>query len=184
MYEKQNLKDGYKVLGSGKTILITTFDREKKRSNVMTLAWNTTISKMPFLAGFIIDPYTYTYELIKKEREFVVNIPNHKMGNMILNCGKKSGRNCDKFVEFGIDSMESETLVAPSLYNCLAHLEFEFEKEIEIEKGSIIIARCTGVRTLEETFINGAWNFKNKNVVFLQHMEKNIFSATNESIKF
>ena len=108
MYRDIELKYGYRVLGNGRTVFVSSFDRENNRPNIMPLAWNCVVSKEPFIAGFVIGKEHYTYELIEKEGEFTVSIPPKHMANILLLTGKKSGRNCDKGMEFGVDFMESE----------------------------------------------------------------------------
>jgi flavin reductase (DIM6/NTAB) family NADH-FMN oxidoreductase RutF len=52
---------------------LTTCNDEEGKTNVITLAWHTPISRNPPLYGISIAPKRYSHELIQKTKEFVVN---------------------------------------------------------------------------------------------------------------
>ena len=72
-------------------VLVTCND-EKGKTNVITIAWHTTISKKPPLYGISVAPGRYSYDLISKTKEFVVNFTPYSLSKIVLFFGTHSGR--------------------------------------------------------------------------------------------
>jgi len=102
--------------------LITSVD-EKGKPNVMTGAWAVQFSVNPPLFGILISPKTYSYELITKTREFVVNVPTKDIEEKVTFCGSCSGRTVDKFKETGLTAVPAKRVKAPWIKECIIHLE-------------------------------------------------------------
>lgn len=183
MYQNIPLEFAYRVLGNGRTVLVTTYDRDRSRANVLALAWTTVVSKEPPLAGFVIAKEHHSYGLIEKEREFTVNLPPRDMARLVFQVGRVSGADVDKFIEFGIDTLESEAVTPPSLHECLAHIEYRLERVIDLDPGTaLVIGRAVACRALEETFDGGTWNFHHPKVRFLHHLGGDRFAVSTEAI--
>ena len=83
------------------TVLVTCNDKEGK-TNIITLAWHTTISRNPPLYGISISPKRYSYALIKKSKEFVINFIPYSQVEAAQYCGTHSGRTTDKLCKTGL----------------------------------------------------------------------------------
>jgi hypothetical protein len=66
-----NIEKYYHYAFPMQTILVTCND-DKGKTNIITLAWHTPISRKPPLYGISISPKRYSYALIKKAR----NLPS------------------------------------------------------------------------------------------------------------
>ena len=67
------------------------------RDNVCTVSWVGTVCTEPPMIGISLRPERYTYELIKKSKEFVINIPDKKLVKAVDFCGVRSGKNMINF---------------------------------------------------------------------------------------
>jgi flavin reductase (DIM6/NTAB) family NADH-FMN oxidoreductase RutF len=102
--------------------LITSVD-ETGKPNIMTAAWTIQLSTEPPLYGILISPKRYTYELITKTKEFVINIPTKNIKEKVMACGNTSGRNVDKFKQTGLTPIPAKKVKAPWIKECIIHLE-------------------------------------------------------------
>ncbi len=95
------------------------------RSNVMTIGWGT----VGILWGrpcfvVLVRPSRYTYEFMEDSGVFTVNVPSEAMRSWVGICGSRSGRNLDKFGDYGMTTsrgqyVEAATIDAcPMVYEC------------------------------------------------------------------
>ena len=75
-------------------VLITCGTMEK--SNVMTAAWTGIINTKPPMVYVSIRPERYSYNIIKENMEFVINLTNEKLTYATDWCGVKTGAKFDK----------------------------------------------------------------------------------------
>jgi flavin reductase (DIM6/NTAB) family NADH-FMN oxidoreductase RutF len=102
--------------------LITSVD-ENGKPNVMTIAWAIQFSSNPPLFGILTSPKRYSYELITKTKEFVINVPTKDIEEKVMFCGSCSGRTVDKFKETGLTAVPAKRVKAPWIKECILHLE-------------------------------------------------------------
>ncbi|PCN50046.1 flavin reductase [Candidatus Geothermarchaeota archaeon ex4572_27] len=108
------------------------------RRDVMTSSAMPVSFKPPLLA-VSISPKRFTYELIKAQGEFVVNVAPRSLMDKALLCGLKSGREVDKFEEVGLTPGRAKRVDVPIVEECLAHLECRVVREVEAGDHSLFI---------------------------------------------
>lgn len=79
-------------------VLISSMDEDGK-TNIMTAAWTGNLCSDPVMVSVSIRPQRYSYGIIKKTGEFVLNLSNRALVRAVDYCGVKSGRDSDKFAE-------------------------------------------------------------------------------------
>lgn len=100
------------------------------KPNIITLAWSTPLSHNPPLLGISVGLERYSHEVIAKSGEFVVNIPIIDLIKQTIFCGERSGRDIDKFKETNLTPIPSLRVKAPSIQECVAHLECKVVQSI------------------------------------------------------
>lgn len=65
--------------------------------NLITISWTGTICSDPAMTYVSIRPTRYSYEIIKRTREFVINLTTEQLAFATDLCGVKSERDIDKF---------------------------------------------------------------------------------------
>jgi flavin reductase (DIM6/NTAB) family NADH-FMN oxidoreductase RutF len=78
--------------------------------------------ELPLLACGISNR-NYTFELLKKSKECVINIPTVELARKVVACGNTSGRKVDKFKKFGLTPSAATCVRAPLIDECYANLE-------------------------------------------------------------
>ena len=111
----------YRLLESGPVVMVTTANRE--RMNIMTMSWHTMIDFDPPIVGCVISDRNYTYEIIRKTRECVINIPTVELAKQTVKVGNASGRKVDKFQAFGLTPMPASCVKAPLIDECYVNIE-------------------------------------------------------------
>jgi flavin reductase (DIM6/NTAB) family NADH-FMN oxidoreductase RutF len=67
--------------------------------NIITISWTGTINTDPPMLYISVRPERHSYDIIKRNMEFVLNLTNEKLAKATDFNGVRSGREYDKFVE-------------------------------------------------------------------------------------
>ena len=95
----------------------------KGQSNIMTMGWHTVLEFTPSLIGCMITNANYSYEMIRKSKECVINIPTVDLINEVIGIGNSSGKSTDKFSEFKLTAVKGAKVKAPLIKECYANFE-------------------------------------------------------------
>ena len=85
-----------------------------EKSNIITVAWTGVINTNPAMVYISVRPERYSNRIIRKYKEFVINLTTEDLAFATDWCGVRSGRDYDKFKEiifslkeeYGIDHKE------------------------------------------------------------------------------
>ncbi|MDR3406246.1 MAG: flavin reductase family protein [Chthoniobacter sp.] len=111
----------YGLLEPGPVVLVTTAG--PKRPNIMTMSWHTMLEFEPPLVGCVVSNRDYSFGLLKKTKECVINIPSVDLAEKVVGCGNTSGANLDKFEKFALTPRPASRVRAPLIAECFANLE-------------------------------------------------------------
>ncbi|WP_311240743.1 flavin reductase family protein, partial [Escherichia coli] len=85
------------LLNHGPTVMITSFDEQSQRRNIMAAAWSMPVEFEPPRVAIVVDKSTWTRELIEGNGKFGIVIPGVAATNWTWAVGSVSGREEDKF---------------------------------------------------------------------------------------
>jgi flavin reductase (DIM6/NTAB) family NADH-FMN oxidoreductase RutF len=163
MKEKYPLSKVYTLLGSGPVILISS--SLKGKPNIMPIAWTTMLDFDPPIIGCCIGDQSYTFQIVKKTKEFVINIPDAGLIKKVYACGQVSGRRVDKFEKFKFTAEPASKVKAPLIGECFANLECKVIDTSLVDKYNLFIVK-----------VIAAWINKNiKKPKTLHHISGNKF---------
>ena len=103
---KQSWKPG-NMLNPVPAVMVSVAD-EDHRPNIITVAWAGTICTNPPMVSISVRPSRYSYDIIEKTGEFVINLTTEKLARACDYCGVVSGRDVDKFAKTGLTPMPVE----------------------------------------------------------------------------
>lgn len=121
-------------------VLVTTHN-PKGGDNVMAVGWTTTVSYKPRMILVAIDDAAYTYELIRKTKEFVVAFPSVKMAKATLYAGSRHGHKIDKIRGAGLAVQKARKVKAPLLRDAVANFECKLVKIFQPGDCPMIVGR-------------------------------------------
>jgi flavin reductase (DIM6/NTAB) family NADH-FMN oxidoreductase RutF len=131
MIETVPVSNFHYLLHPYNTSLVTCCNAEG-RANVITIAWLVPVSVRPPRLGLSIRPTRHSYGLIRETLEFVVNVAAYEIAQQVLTCGRRSGRDVDKFAATGLTPRPARRVRPPIIAECIAHLECRVVQDIEI----------------------------------------------------
>ncbi len=89
----------------------------------MTMGWHTVMEFSPSLMGCIISNQNHSFEMIRKSRECVINIPTQDMAKKVVGIGNCSGSEIDKFGKFKLTAIPAAEVDVPLIKECYANFE-------------------------------------------------------------
>ena len=142
---------GGALLAPVPSVLVSCGSKEK--SNIITIGWTGIACTQPPKLYISVRPERFSYELIKENGEFCVNLPTTEMVRAVDFCGVKSGKNIDKFKETRLTKSESFKVSCPSIAQCPLTLECKVDKIIPLGSHDMFIADIVSV-SVDESIID------------------------------
>jgi flavin reductase (DIM6/NTAB) family NADH-FMN oxidoreductase RutF len=146
-----NIERYYHYAFPMQTVLVTCND-ETGKTNIITLAWHTPISRKPPLYGISIAPKRYSHGLIEKTKEFVINFIPYSLVEAADYCGTHTGRTTDKLCKTGLTLRPAKRLSTPFIKEGYAHLECSLKQSIPIGDHTLFIGEVVAVSAEENAF--------------------------------
>lgn len=113
--------------------------------NIVTVAWTGTICSNPPMCYVSLRKDRHSYDLIKKNMEFVINLSTEPLLNAVDWCGVKSGRDVNKFKEMHLTPEPATMLKAPMIAESPLNIECKVVEIKELGSHDMFIAEVVAV---------------------------------------
>jgi len=124
------VSDGLRQLPIRPVYLVSVEHEEKK--NIISIGMFAFFSGKPTLVGVGIAPSRFSFDLIRKSGEYVVNAVDEKLMDAVRICGEKSGREVDKFELAKLTPTKGLRVKAPLIEESPVSIECRVVKEVEV----------------------------------------------------
>jgi flavin reductase (DIM6/NTAB) family NADH-FMN oxidoreductase RutF len=109
------------------------------RLNIMTMGWHMVMGFSPSLVGCYIWDENHSFEMVRRSRQCVINIPTANLINEAIGIGNCSGATVDKFQKFALTALPAEKVQAPLIRECYANFECKLADGSQISKWGLFI---------------------------------------------
>jgi len=174
------LQRGNRLINNGCTILVTS--RLGEKSNIITLAWQTPVSKSPPLVAICVGPSRYSHQMISQSGEFVINVPPMSLLKATWQCGTITGRDEDKFQRAGLTPQPAQIVSAPLIGECIGHLECKVVREISAEDHSLFLGEIVAASAVEGLF-DEVWQVDDERAKTIHHLGGKFFCAPEKMVQ-
>jgi flavin reductase (DIM6/NTAB) family NADH-FMN oxidoreductase RutF len=120
-----------------------------EKPNVITLAWVGTVCSDPPMVAIAVRPARHSHQLIEETGEFVVNIPGQDLLEVTDHCGQVSGRDVDKFTEFGLTPEPAAEVKVPLIAECHVNIECRVAQKLELGAHDLFLGEVVAVHVEE-----------------------------------
>ncbi len=110
-----------RYLEPGPIVLVSSAYKGKR--NIMTMGWHTVMEFSPSLVGCIISSANHSFDMVRRSRECVINLPTTALTDKVVGIGITTGAEIDKFEHFGLTADEADIVKAPLIRECYANFE-------------------------------------------------------------
>src|ERR1700753_1117668 len=126
-----------RFLEPGPIVLVSS--AYKNETNIMTMGWHMVMEFSPSLVGCLISSATYSFDLVRQSRQCVINLPTADLAAPVVKIGNSSGRDIDKFSEFGLSPKPGKQVRAPLIDECYANFECKLVDTTWINKYNVFV---------------------------------------------
>ena len=105
--------EGGTLLAPVPPVMVSCGDGEK--SNILTIAWTGIVNSTPPKTYISVRPQRYSYEIIRRTREFMINLTSHQLLRAADYCGIFTGAKVDKFSKCGLTKEFAESFACPMI---------------------------------------------------------------------
>jgi flavin reductase (DIM6/NTAB) family NADH-FMN oxidoreductase RutF len=158
--------------------VLVTCDDENGQTNVITIAWHTTISKKPPLYGISVAPGRYSHKLIENSKEFAINFMPYELIDKVHFCGTHSGRNTDKIKETGLTLVDSEKIKTKIIKEGFAHFECKLFDKISLGDHTLFVGEIVNLLNEKKAFTDDL--LENKKVKPVYYLGNDIYTSIDE----
>ena len=141
-----------------------------ENANLITIGWTGILASTPPKTYISVRPSRYSYEVLKKHSEFVINLPSVKMAKQVDFAGIYTGRKVDKWKKCGLTKQKSEVVDTPTVAECPIALECRITDIIPMGSHDVFMADIVSV-SCQESIIDaeGRMHFEDADLLAYAH---------------
>lgn len=121
--------------------------------NIITISWTGTICTDPAMCYISVRPERHSYNIIRKNGEFVINLTTKSLAFATDWCGIKSGNKYKKFYEMGLTPVAASIVSAPLILESPVNIECIVKEIKELGTHHMFISEVVAVNA-EEKYID------------------------------
>ena len=117
---------------------------------MFTVAWTGLINTIPPKTYISVRPSRYSYEILKNNGEFAINLTPASLAAACDWCGIHTGRKVDKFEKWHLTKTPAANISVPLIEECPLSLECRVFDVVELGTHHMFLADIVGVTVNEE----------------------------------
>ena len=144
---------------------------EPSEYNLITVAWVGTICTNPAMCYISVRPERFSYPILKKNMEFVINLTTRDLAYATDWCGVNSGRDHHKFEEMKLTPGKATVVHAPTVEESPLCIECRVKEIMALGSHDMFIAEVVNVQA-DERYMDpetGAFDLRKANPLAYAH---------------
>lgn len=138
--------------------------------NIITISWTGTICSNPAMCYISVRPGRHSYNIIKKNGEFVINLTTKALAYATDWCGVKSGNKYNKFNEMRLTPVPATKIKAPLINESPVNIECIVKEIKELGSHHMFISEVVAVNADEKYFDENTGLFRLDNAAPLCYL--------------
>ncbi len=139
--------------------------------NIVTVAWTGIVNTDPAMCYISLRKSRYSYEIIRKSGDFVINLTTRDLAFATDWCGVKSGRDVDKFKAMNLHPVAADKVKAPLIAESPVNLECVVKQVVPLGTHDMFLAEIVAVHGTKK-YLNpqtGAFDLAAANPIAYAH---------------
>lgn len=128
-------------------VMVSCSDGSK--DNIITIAWTGIINSDPPMTYISVRPNRYSYPIIKKSREFVINLVGEDLVYAMDYCGCSTGEKEDKFESMHLTKVKGDVVACPMIRESPINLECKVVSTKKLGSHDMFMAEIVAVHVDE-----------------------------------
>jgi flavin reductase (DIM6/NTAB) family NADH-FMN oxidoreductase RutF len=130
--------------------VMVTCGADPTEYNIITISWTGTVCTDPPMCYISVRPTRHSYEIIKRNMEFVINLTTESLARNTDWCGVKSGKDFDKFKETHLTPVVGDIVKAPLIAESPVNIECVVKDIKELGSHHMFLAEVVAVHASKE----------------------------------
>ena len=145
-------------------VMVSCGDMEK--SNIITVAWTGIINTDKPMCYISVRKERYSHDIIKKTKEFVINLTNKDLVYATDWCGVKTGAKVDKFKSMNLHKEKAKFVKCPMIKESPVSVECRVKEIRELGSHDMFMAEILSIDA-DESYIDdkGAFDITKCNLI-------------------
>lgn len=152
--------------------------------NIFTASWVGTICSDPAMCYVSIRPSRHSYDIIKRNGEFVINLTTEDLAYATDWCGVKSGRDFNKFEEMKLTPQKTSVIDSVIIKESPLSIECKVKEIIPLGSHDMFIAEVVNVLADEKFMDPETDAFKLEDAKLMAYSHGNYFKMGKKIGKF
>ena len=152
--------------------------------NIFTASWVGTICSEPAMCYVSIRPSRHSYDIIKRNGEFVINLTTEELAYATDWCGVKSGRDFNKFEEMKLTPQKTSVIDSVIIKESPLSIECKVKEIIPLGSHDMFIAEVVNVLADEKFMDPETDAFKLEDAKLMAYSHGNYFKMGEKIGKF
>ncbi|MEA3316421.1 MAG: flavin reductase family protein [Bacteroidota bacterium] len=131
----------------------------EKENNIITIAWTGTTCTNPPMCYISVRKERHSYDIIKKNMEFVINLTTKDLAYATDWCGVRSGKDYNKFKEMKLTPEKGQIVKAPLIKESPLNIECKVKDIIELGSHDMFLAEVVAVNADEKHYEKNSSKF-------------------------
>ena len=139
--------------------------------NLITIAWTGTICSDPPMCYISVRKERHSYDIIKRNGEFVINLTTEELARATDWCGVRSGKDFNKWKEMGLTPAPARCVKAPIIAEAPLSIECKVTEIKELGSHDMFLAEVVNV-IADDCYIDpdtGSFSLKLANPICYSH---------------
>lgn len=130
-----------------------------EKSNIITVAWTGILNTNPAIVYISVRPTRYSYNLIKEQGEFVINLTTKELAKATDWCGVKTGAKVNKFKEMHLHKEKANFVKCPMIKESPVSIECRVKEIRKLGSHDMFLAEVLSINANEKYIDeNGAFD--------------------------
>ena len=152
--------------------------------NILTVSWLGTICSNPPMCYISVRPERHSYEIIKRNMEFVINLTTEELARATDWCGVRSGKDYNKFREMDLTPAKATVVSAPVIQESPLCIECRVKEIIPLGSHDMFISDVVNVQADNKYFDAETGKFDMQSARLLAYSHGNYYGLGEHIGKF
>lgn len=155
-----------------------------EEQNIFTVSWVGTINTNPPMCYISVRPERHSYDMIKRNKEFVINLTTEDLARATDWCGVRSGRDYNKFEEMKLTAGKATVVKAPIIEESPLCIECRVKEIIPLGSHDMFLSDVVNVKADDQFLDPETGRFDLQKARLLAYSHGHYYSLGREIGKF
>lgn len=154
-----------------------------EKANIITVAWTGILNTDPAMVYISVRPTRHSYNIIKDNGEFVINLTTKNLAKATDWCGVKTGAKVDKFKEMNLHKEKAKFVKCPMIKESPVSVECKVKEIKKLGSHDMFVAEVLAINA-DEKYINEKGMFDISKCDLIAYLNGHYYSMGKKIGKF